>query len=510
MRITKGDSRKVLRMAQQQYIKDLWENEDLSLREISRQTGFSFQTVQKYAYQEDWSKEKLPDLEPSHYPVLEEYIPVINEWLEADQKVPRKQRHTAKRISDRLVEEHGYTGSYSSVRRYVHKKKVVMRNRSQGFLPLEQPEGWGQVDFGKCRYQDAQGQEATGYELVVSFPYSDKGYVQFFPSQNQECLLTGLQRIFAHIGGVPIRLRFDNMSTAVAQVLEGSERVLTDSFRRFMLHYRFQADFCNPAAGNEKGNVENKVGYIRRNVFVPIPTITSFEDFNSTLWEWSEKDAQREHYRKETTIQSLWETEQKALLPLPKYPFPVYRYETVSLNKYGFATVDTNKYGLSPALSGEKVQVKIFFDHIEFYHDHQLAGQYPRSYGHNVEFYNWTQYIGILCRKPGAAEHTRFFRQMPQQWKELLCKAQGKERRSALQLLSEIVQDGNEKLCEDAIVLAKENGRTDSDSIRQCYYMIARKEFRPEPLRLRSETPELNYNPDLAVYDSLTGGEYLV
>ncbi len=95
-----------------------------------------------------------------------------------------------------------------------------------------------------------------------------------------------MQRIFEHIGGAPPRLKFDSLSTAVTQVLEGNERVLTDGFRRFMLHYRFRADFCTPAAGNEKGNVENKAGYSRRNVFVPVPTtITSLEEFNQWLWD---------------------------------------------------------------------------------------------------------------------------------------------------------------------------------------------------------------------------------
>ena len=106
-----------------------------------------------------------------------------------------------------------------------------------------------------------------------------------------------MKRIFEYIGGIPIRLRFDNMTTAVAQVLKDGERVLTDGFTRFMLHYRFQADFCNPASGNEKGNVENKVGYNRRNAFVPVPVIASFDEFNERLWEWCEKDADRLHYK---------------------------------------------------------------------------------------------------------------------------------------------------------------------------------------------------------------------
>ena len=496
----------MLRMAQIDYIKDLYENEDLSLREISRRTGHSFQTVQKYAYQENWIKEKLPNLEAENYPNLEKYIPSIDEWMELDRKLPRKQRHTAMRIYHRLVDEQGYQGSYSSVKRYVRKKKFVLKLAAEGYLPLAQPCGYGQVDFGESLYYDAQGRERKGYALTVSFPQSNKGYTQFFPSQNQECLLEGLKRVFERIGGVPLRLRFDNLSTAVAKVLEGGERELTEGFRRFMLHYRFRADFCNPASGNEKGNVENKVGYSRRNAFVPVPTVTSFEAFNEWLWDWCEKDAQRLHYKYKIPIQELWEADRESLLKLPEYPFPVFRYEALSVNKYGFAVIDTNKYGLAPTLAGKTVQAKIFFDHVEFYYDHHPVGRYRRSYGRDEELYDWTQYVGTLLKKPGAVEHTRFFKQLPQQWQELLAQSRGRERKGALRLLDEIVRDGNAPLCEDALSMAAENGRTDPDSIRQCYYMIAKKEFRPKPLELRASTPKLRYDPNLTAYDGLTGG----
>jgi hypothetical protein len=382
----------------------------------------------------------------------------------------------------------------------------VLKLAAEGYLPLAQPCGHGQVDFGESLYYDAQGKERKGYALTVSFPQSNKGYTQFFPSQNQECLLEGLKRVFEHIGGVPPRLKFDNLSTAVAKVLEGGERELTEGFRRFMLHYRFQADFCNPAAGNEKGNVESKVGYSRRNAFVPVPTVTSFEAFNEWLWAWCEKDAQRLHYKYKIPIQELWEADRDALLKLPEYPFPVFRYEALAVNKYGFAVIDTNKYGLAPTLAGKTVQAKIFFDHVEFYHDHQPVGRYRRSYGRDEELYDWTQYVGTLLKKPGAVEHTRFFKQLPQQWQELLSQAKGRERKGALGLLDEIVRDGNAPLCEDALSLAAENGRTDPDSIRQCYYMIAKKEFRPKPLELRASTPKLRYDPNLTAYDGLTGG----
>lgn len=94
-------------------------------------------------------------------------------------------------------------------------------------------------------------------------------------------------------------------------------------------------------------------------------------------------------------------------------------------------------------LAGEKVQAKIFYDHVEFYHDHRPVGRFPRSYKTNDEVYDWTQYVSTLCKKPGAIEHTRFFHQMPQRWQDYLASTKGKERKSALQLLSEIVADGN-------------------------------------------------------------------
>ena len=197
----------MLRMAQVNNIKDLYENEDLSLREISRQTGHSFKTVQKYAYQLDWSEDNLPDTEPKSYPVLGDFIPVIDEWLEDDRKIPRKQRHTVWRIFCRLRDEYSFSGSYSSVKKYVRKKRFVMNSKNSGYLPLEHPLGSGQVDFGKHLYYDGTGQEQDGYALTISFPNSNKGYTQTFPSQNQECLLTGMKHIFEHIGGVPPVLR---------------------------------------------------------------------------------------------------------------------------------------------------------------------------------------------------------------------------------------------------------------------------------------------------------------
>ena len=499
----------MIRMAQANTIKDLYENEGASLREISRRTGLSFQTVRKYAQRDDWNgeKEAKPGRKPENYPALGPYIPTIDAWLEADRKIPRKQRHTAMRVYQRLRDEEGYQGCYSSVKRYVRRKKRALKMSGEEWLPLDAPEGCAQTDFGEFLYYDAEGKGKKGHALTVTFPYSNHAYTQVFPSQNQECLLEGLKRVFERVGGVPLRIRFDNLSPAVVEVLEGTERVLTDGFTRFKLHYRFQADFCNPGKGNEKGNVENKVGYSRRNLFVPVPTITDFAAFNESLWEKCDKDAEREHYRKKRLIRELWEEERGKLLTLPEHPYDVFHYVTLAVNKCGFVTIETNRYGLNPALAGETVQAKIRYDRVEFFYGQRPVGEYERHYGRNQEFLDWRQYTSALTRKPGATEHTRFFDSMPETWREHLSRIQGKERRSALELLSEIVRDGNAELCADALELAAENGRTDAESIRQCYYMVARKEFRPNPLRLDNDAPPLNYSPDLSAYDTLTGGE---
>jgi transposase len=497
-------------MTQAHYIKHLYENEEKSLRQIARITDLSFQTVQKYAYQDNWNVDHLPNTDPKRYRVLGDHIPTIDEWLVEDMRQPRKQRHTVKRIFDRLQNEHEFAGSYSSVKKYVRKKKFLLKEATAGYLPLSQPMAHAQIDFGEFKYYDKIGNDSIGFALTISFPYSNMAFTQVFKSQNQECLLEGMKNIFNHINGVPIRIKADNMTTAVAHIPKGAERILTDGFQRFMLHYRFGADFCNPASGNEKGNIENKVGYTRRNFFVPIPTIEDFGKYNEQLWRLCEEDGNRSHYKLNVPMKELWEEERIHLLVLSEYEYQVYRYESVRVNKYGYVTVDTNKYGISPELSGQIAQIKVFFEKVEIYYDHNLLKIYERNYGKNQEVMDWTQYLNTLYKKPGAVEHTRFFNQLPKLWQEYLKNAAGKERKTALMLLMEIVADGNASLSDEALSLAGECGRNDTDSIRQCYYMISKPEYHPKPLNFSNNAPPLNYNPDLTAYDSLMRGERIV
>ena len=241
--------------------------------------------------------------------------------------------------------------------------------------------------------------------------------------------------------------------------------------------------------------------------------------------------------------ESLWQEEKTKLLSLPSVRFNVFRYESFRVSQTGFVTFETNKYGLSPELHNTTVQAKIFHDSIEFYHDKALIAAYRRSYERNKEFMDWRQYMKTLLRKPGAAEHTRFFSSMPAEWRKYISETSGKERRSALQLLCDIVRDGNSDSCDEVLNLARQSGRSDVDSVKQCYYSLLKDSKRPEPLgspgsidsarsyradntsgtstasgssvssdsteanavlELLVRVPKLNYNPDISVYDSLT------
>ena len=183
------------------------------------------------------------------------------------------------------------------------KRKEIYEEHKKGYLPLEHPAGEAQADFCQFAYYDNAGIMKEGRKLTVSFPYSNASYCQIFKGENMECLLQGIKNVKEYVGIVPYRMVFDNLSTAVAHINKDKTRILTEGFQRFMAHYNTEPIFCNQAAGWEKGNVESKVGYERKNMFVPVPTILDFNRFNERLFNSCYKDMQREHYVKKNIYQ---------------------------------------------------------------------------------------------------------------------------------------------------------------------------------------------------------------
>ncbi len=190
-----------------------------------------------------------------------------------------------------------------TVQYYVaQKKKELFQSQQKAYLSLQHPPEEAQADFGHFSYKNNVGEMIDALKLTMSFPCSNNTYCQIFGSENQECLLQGIKNIFEHIGRIPYRIVFDNLSAAVAHMDTGHNRIRTDKFKRFAVHYGFEPFFCNGAAWWEKCYVENKVGYELRNMFVPVPTILDFNQFNKGLFEICEKDAKRNHYVKNVSM----------------------------------------------------------------------------------------------------------------------------------------------------------------------------------------------------------------
>jgi len=311
----------MLAMDQIHHIRALYYEQGYNISEIAKATNHDWKTVAKYIDMEDFNETSpLPALQKQICPKLDPYKSLIDSWLEEDKKHHRKQRHTARKIYDRLAAEvSGFDCSYRLVAEYVkHRKEELNLKRNEGFLPLEHQPGEAQSDFGSAEFYE-HDRLLYGKYLVMSFPWSNAGFMQLFYGENLECLLEGLTSIFAHIGGVPHEIWFDNASSMVTNVIKGGGRNLTERFARFMEHYGFRALFMNPAGGHEKGSVENKVGYGRRNFLVPVPEFENLKDFNKQLLRDLDGDLDRQHYYKPAKISELFMVDKAALLPLP-YP----------------------------------------------------------------------------------------------------------------------------------------------------------------------------------------------
>ncbi len=329
---------------------------------IAREVGVSEPTVRKYRDMEDLSP-KPKARRTTKSPLLASYKSLIDTWLEDDSKNWRKQRHTAKRVYDRLRQEEGFAGSYSTVRRYVraHREEMARerdRRDTQGCLELEWPAGECQVDFGEADFR-VRGVVERGKYLTVSFPHSNVGLTQVFWGETSECVCEGLKAVFESVGGVPQRLVFDN-ATEVGRRFGTVIRV-SSLFKLFSAHYGFDYSFTNPYSGNEKGNVEAKVGFTRRNLFVPIPAFFDVRGFNRRLIkDCLDQSANESHWKLGTLELELFEEDKQALCPLPPEAFSCIKWETRKCSKQGIFTLGgIHRYSAGPACAGKEVALAL-------------------------------------------------------------------------------------------------------------------------------------------------------
>ena len=379
--------------------------------QIARDEGVSEPTVRKYRDMDDMSPE-LP-VKKERGSKLDPYKPIIDSWLMEDRKRRRKQRHTAKRIHDRLATEHGYKGGYSLVQAYVKKRKAELRAAADMFLELEWAPGEAQVDFGECEFR-VLGVVRTVHYLVVTFPFSNVSLAQVFWGENSECVCEGLKAVFEFVGGVPLRLVFDNATGVGRRVGEAISTAST--FRAFAAHYGFEFTFCNPYSGHEKGAVENAVGAIRRNLFVPMPSIDSVRAYNKRLLGKCMDRAGKDHYAKAEPERQLFVEDCAAMLDLPAKPFRVFRPDACKTDKYGRACIDAcHRYPLGPEHAQERVLVELeAFDAAFFDERGNRIASFERAYGDApTEATDPLSQLALLCRKPGAWRNSQVRSSVP-------------------------------------------------------------------------------------------------
>jgi transposase len=363
-----------------------------SIREISRMTGWSRQTVRKVlAAPAEPPIYNLSRARPS--PVMDPYLDIVKAWLEADETAPRKQRHTARRIYDRLVDEHGFTGSEVTVRRAVAK---LRGKRVEAFVPLEAP--WGrimQADFGGAVVTIA-GERADVALFCMRSKASKVPFAVALPSEKLECFLEGHALAFDFFGAVPQEVWYDNPKTAVTKILSGPHRVEHERLSALRAHYLFDSQFCSPARGNEKGSVENLVGYVRRNALVPhTRSFASMEQLNAHLRSWCE--------RERTRHADAWELDSAAMHPLSSFAFRASVSGPVVVSKTSMVTVDRSRYSVPVAFVGRTLRSERFTDRVEVYDGAVRIATHTRSRQRGATVLDLAHYLDAFERKPRAA-----------------------------------------------------------------------------------------------------------
>ncbi|MBB1242496.1 IS21 family transposase [Streptomyces durbertensis] len=381
----------------------------LSSRALQRKYGVGFLTVQK-ALTSAWPepRKKLPP-RPTR---LDPYKPLIDEMLRADLDAPRKQRHTVKRIFERLLDEHGADEiSYQMVRGYVADRREEIRVQAgrgvvEAFVPqTHKPGAEAEVDFGDVTVRLA-GEVVTCYLFAFRLSYSGKAVHRIFASAGQEAFFEGHVHALNTLGGVPTgKVRYDNLRAAVAQVLGFSRhRVEAERWTAFRSHYGLEALYCQPGirGAHEKGGVEGQIGWFRRNHLVPVPEVATLAELNALIDRWDQEDENRRIRSRPRTIGEYFAAEQPLLAPLPQEPFETGRLFTLRVDRYSQISVRTNRYSVPVRLIGRNVRAMLHASELVVYDGREEVARHERLIAKGGTRLELDHYLEALVRKPGA------------------------------------------------------------------------------------------------------------
>ena len=408
-------------------------------------------------------------------------IAFIDQVLETDKKAPRKQRHTAHRIWERIRGEMpGCEVCERTVRQYVHDRKMALGLVvHETFVP--QSYAWGveaQVDWYEA-YADLSGERTNLQVFSMRSMASGAAFHCAFLHATQQAFLEAHELAFAYYCGVFRKLRYDNLSAAVKKILRGYQREETARFIAFRSHWRFESEFCTPAEAHEKGGVEGEAGYFRRNHWVPVPKAVDLAELNRQLLASCRADEQRVIAGREQSVGAALLVERDHLLPLVPEGIDLAHITFPTVNSLGCVKVLTNAYSV-PLKAGTLVQAKVNASNVELWHDGRCVARHERCYRRQQQVLDLGHYLDVLSRKPGALAGSRPLEQQRQAglwpesfdviWQSLI-ERHGKSAgtKQMIDLLKLAKQHGHTRLRE-AIETALATGCTDAAAVEHLFH----------------------------------------
>ncbi len=375
--------------------------EGVSKRQVMEEEGIHWETLKKI----------LAHSQPPGYQISQErsqpkvgpFLGRIKQILEDDKHTHKKQRHTAKRIFERLCAEDGYTGGYTQVKKAV---RGIKKRTSEVFIPLTHRPGEAQVDFGHALVK-LNGVLVKRPYFVMALPYSDAFFVQIFERESTEFVWEGHIRAFKYFGGVPWRISYDNAKTLVKKLIGVHQRELTRNFKQLVSHYLFDHHFCTVRRGNEKGVVEGGVKYVRLNFMVPVPQVGSLEELNKKLVVNCREDLERKLRGKGATKAQLLEGDKTHFRPLPDTPFDACLKQSTTATSMSLVRFDTNDYSVPVEYAHHPVVVKGYIDRVDIFYKDKRITTHDRLWCKEGMAFNPVHYLAVLERKPGALDHAR-------------------------------------------------------------------------------------------------------
>lgn len=452
-----------------------------SRREAARVFGLSRETVSKMC------RFSLPPgytrTMPVTKPKLGSLLAVIDGILEADKTAPVKQRHTAKRIFERLRDEHGFAGGYTVVKDYVRLARARSREM---FVPLAHPPGHAQADFGEA-VGVIGGIRQKIHFFCMDLPQSDAPFVKAYPAETTEAFLDGHVSAFAFFGGVPLSIVYDNLKIAVAKICGDGKRERTRAFTELVSHYLFRDRFGRPGKGNDKGKVEGLVKYARSNFMTPIPVAASFDDLNAMLAERCRARQGETAGRHAGTIGERLAADLGAFRELPATPLEPCEKRAGRVSSMAQVRYRGNDYSVPTAYGFRDIVVKGFVDAVVILCASVEIARHPRSYGSGLFVFDPLHYLALIETKPNALDQAAALQgwQLPETFQHLrhLLEARmgNRGKREFIQVLR-LMETIPKEIVAGAVTDAIRMGAIGFDAVQQL--ALARVEHRPARLDL--------------------------